>query len=115
MGAVEKPVGGILSKLRVTPSESDHPCVLAVRTYLSAADPDSEPPRSQRWQRTMELNGACGVRKLDHASKDCDLQRDRVYAPPYALVAGTRELTGLEVLAEASPRTEPVAKLRFRL
>ena len=37
VGAVEKPVGGILSKLRLTPSESGHPRVLAALAYLIAA------------------------------------------------------------------------------
>jgi len=38
VGAVEKHVASILSKLRLPPSESDHRRVLAVLTYLSAAD-----------------------------------------------------------------------------
>jgi len=38
VGAVEKHVASILAKLRLPPSESDHRRVLAVLTYLSAAD-----------------------------------------------------------------------------
>ena len=38
VGAVEKHVANILSKLRLPPSESDHRRVLAVLAYLSAAD-----------------------------------------------------------------------------
>jgi DNA-binding NarL/FixJ family response regulator len=38
VGAVEKHVASILSKLRLPPSESDHRRVLAVLTYLGAAD-----------------------------------------------------------------------------
>jgi DNA-binding NarL/FixJ family response regulator len=43
VGAVEKHIASILSKLRIPPSESDHRRVIAVITYLQSGEPGSEP------------------------------------------------------------------------
>jgi DNA-binding NarL/FixJ family response regulator len=43
VGAVEKHIASILSKLRIPPSESDHRRVLAVVTYLQSGEQGSEP------------------------------------------------------------------------